>query len=200
MTWKNSNVRYGSINIALHWLIFILIVAAYGFILLRELFPKGSDPRETMKALHFMLGLSVLLLVLPRIAMRFIGSTPSITPEPPVWQHSAARLTHLALYAFMAVMPLLGWLMLSAAGKPIPFYGLRLPALINENKELAKFIKEIHETIGEIGYYLIGLHALAALYHHFFLRDNTLINILPSSLANRRLLDRHPDEQKGPDK
>lgn len=185
MTWKNSTIRYGSLSIALHWLIFILIAATYSFILLREIFPKGSDPRETMKALHFMLGLSVLLLVLPRIVMRFMGSTPSITPEPPAWQHSAARLTHLALYAFMVVMPLLGWLMLSAAGKPIPFYGLQLPALINEDKELAKFIKEIHETLGEIGYYLIGLHVLAALYHHFIQRDNSLLNMLPATLAIR---------------
>ncbi|AEG01298.1 cytochrome b [Methylomonas methanica] len=185
MTWKNTSIRYGSLNIALHWLIFVLIASAYAFILLRELFPKGSDPRETMKTLHFMLGLSVLLLVLPRIAMRFVGSTPSITPEPPAWQHSAARLAHLALYVFMIIMPLLGWLMLSAAGKPIPFYGLQLPALIDEDKELAKFIKEIHETIGEIGYYLIGLHALAALYHHFIQRDNSLLNMLPAAFANR---------------
>lgn len=199
MIWKNTPERYGLPSIGLHWLMFILIASAYAFIELRELFPKGSDPRETMKALHFMLGLSVLLLVLPRLAMRFTGTPPSILPKPAAWQHSAAQLAHLALYVFMIVMPLLGWLMLSAAGKPIPFFGLQLPALIGEDKELAKFIKEIHETIGEIGYYLIGLHALAALYHHYFQRDNTLINMLPSSLGYRRGLDRRSNEQKGLD-
>jgi superoxide oxidase len=185
MSWKNTNNHYGTTTIALHWLMFALIASAYAFIELRELFPKGSDPRETMKALHFMLGLSVLLLVLPRLILRFLGTTPAINPEPPAWQHSVARIAHLTLYLFMFVMPLLGWLMLSAAGKPIPFFGLQLPALISEDKELAKFIKEIHVTIAEIGYYLIGLHAFAALYHHFFQRDTTLLNMLPASLANR---------------
>jgi len=181
MLWKNTTHRYGTASIALHWLMFVLIAAGYAFIELRELFPKGSDPREAMKALHFMLGLSVLLLILPRLMIRVFGELPAIVPEPTALQHTAARLAHLALYLFMLIMPILGWLLLSASGKPIPFFGLHLPALIGENKDLAEFIKEIHETIGEIGYYLIGLHVLAALYHHIFQHDNTLTRILPSS-------------------
>lgn len=186
MNRKNTPERYALPNIALHWLMFVLIAATYAFIELRELFHKGSDTREFMKALHFMFGLSVLLLVLPRLATRFYSPPPLITPAPPAWQHSAAKLAHVTLYGFMLVMPLLGWLMLSASGKPIPFFGLYLPALIGEDKELAKFIKEIHESIGEIGYYLIGLHACAALYHHFFQRDNTVLNMLPEAWLKRR--------------
>jgi len=65
------------------------------------------------------------------------------------------------------------------AGKPVPFFGLELPPLASENKDLAKTIKEIHETVGEVGYYLIGLHAAAALFHHYILADNTLKRMLP---------------------
>jgi len=155
------------------------MVAVYATIELRELFPKGSDPRETMKALHFMLGLSVLLLVTLRIYARVTSVTPIITPGLSPAQHLAAKLGHLALYALMIAMPILGWLILSAAAKPIPFFGLELPALIGENKELAKSLKEIHETIGVLGYYLIAAHVLAALYHHHIRKDNTLIRILP---------------------
>ena len=79
----------------------------------------------------------------------------------------------------MIGMPLLGWLILSGEGKPVPFYGLELPGLIAENEALAEDIEDIHKTIGEIGYYLIGLHTLAALFHHYFLKDNTLRRILP---------------------
>ena len=179
MNNQNSNQRYNVVTISLHWLMFVLIVAGYAFIELRELFPKGSDPRETMKAIHFMLGLLVFALVLPRIVFRFLGTTPAIMPEPPAWQHTMAKLAHLTLYLFMIIMPLLGWLVLSAAGKPIPFFGLQLPALIEKNKELAKFLKEIHETIGEVGYYLIGLHVIAAFFHHYFQHDNTLTRMLP---------------------
>ncbi|HUX31865.1 MAG TPA: cytochrome b/b6 domain-containing protein, partial [Thiobacillus sp.] len=68
---------------------------------------------------------------------------------------------------------------LSAAGKPIPFFGLELPALIGENKDLGKQIKEVHEFVGTTGYFLIGLHTVAALYHHYIKHDNTLTRMLP---------------------
>jgi cytochrome b561 len=179
MSWKNTNSHYGSLAIFLHWFMLLLMAAVYASIELRELFPKGSDPREALKALHFMLGLSVLLLVVLRIYAKVTSVTPIITPGLTPVQDMAAKLGHLALYGLMIAMPILGWLLLSAAAKPIPFFGLELPALIGENKDLAKSLKEIHETIGVIGYYLIGIHVLAALYHHHIRKDNTLTRILP---------------------
>jgi cytochrome b561 len=127
-----------------------------------------------------MLGLSVFALVFMRLAIRLVsGAMPSIRPAPPVWQQRLAALMHLALYVFLIAMPLLGWLTLSASGKPIPFFGLQLPALLGADKALAGSLKEIHETIGTIGYYLVGLHAAAALVHHYVNRDDTLRRMLP---------------------
>ena len=77
-------------------------------------------------------------------------------------------------------MPLAGWLLLSAKGAAIPFFGVHLPALISKSEYLADIIEEIHEAGGTIGYFLIGLHALATLYHHYFVRDNTLRRMLPN--------------------
>lgn len=179
MNWKNSTIRYGSLSIGLHWLMLLLFIAVYASINLRELYPKGSDPREALKTWHFMLGMLVFALVWLRIAARFTGPAPLIQPAIPHLQEVSAKLLHLALYVLMIGMPLTGWLLLSAAGKPIPFFGLQLPALIVENKDLASQIKEIHEFVGTTGYFLLGLHALAALYHHFIQRDNTLTRILP---------------------
>ncbi len=174
----NSTSRYSTATIALHWLMAVLLAAVYACIELRGLFPKGSDPREAMKALHFMLGLSVLLLVLPRLTYRLSGPKAVIIPEPPAWQQAAARFAHLFLYVLMLIMPILGWLTLSAAGKPIPFFGLDLPALLTQDKNLAELFKGIHQTIGEVGYYVIGLHVLAVLFHHYVQRDNTLSRML----------------------
>lgn len=179
MNRNNSNDRYAPLLIALHWLMAILMVTVYASIELRELFPKGSDPRDAMKALHFMLGLSVLVLILPRLLLRLSKQTPAIIPEPPAWQQAAAYLVHIALYLLMIITPLLGWFLLSAAGKPIPFFGLQWPALVGENKDLAELFKETHETLGEIGYYLIGLHIVSAIYHHHVQHDNTLTRMLP---------------------
>jgi cytochrome b561 len=179
MNWKNTASRYGSLSVGIHWLMLLLFIAVYASINLRELYPKGSDLREALKTWHFMLGMLVFVLVWLRLAARFSGPTPGIQPEPPNWQQISAKLLHLALYALMIVMPLTGWLLLSATGKPIPFFGLQLPALIGENKVLAAQIKEIHEFGGTAGYYLIGLHTAAALYHHYIKRDNTLTRMLP---------------------
>jgi cytochrome b561 len=178
--WRNGSERYGSASMALHWLMLMLLVAVYATIELRGLFPKGSDPREAIKAWHFMLGLCVFVLVWLRLAIHAAARpVPAVRPPLARWQALAARLMHRLLYAFMIAMPILGWLTLSAQGKPIPFFGLHLPALVGENKALAETLQELHETVGEAAYWLIGLHAAAALFHHYFLRDNTLRRMLP---------------------
>lgn len=176
---KNTAHRYGSISIGLHWLTFAILIGVYACINLTDLYPKGSDPREALKAWHFMLGLTVLALVALRLLNRFSAPAPVITPPLPRWQRRLGSGIHIALYALMVAMPILGWLVLSAAGKPIPFFGFRLPALLAENKDVAAQLKDVHETIGTLGYFLIGAHALAALLHHFITRDNTLVRMLP---------------------
>lgn len=179
MKWRNDSERYGRLSISLHWLMLVLLAAVFACIELRELYPKGSEPREALKAWHFTLGLSVLVLVWLRLAFRLGAPTPVITPTPARWQQLSSKIVHGLLYALMIGLPLAGWLMLSAAGKPIPFWGLELPALMGENKTLAGQIKELHELGGEIGLWLVGLHAAAALLHHYVLRDNTLRRMLP---------------------
>ena len=179
MSWKNDEHRYGGLSIALHWLMLVLMVGVYACIELKGNFPKGSEPRELLKQWHFMLGLSVFVLVWLRLAARLIAPTPKIVPAIPAWQAMPAKLMHLALYGLMIGAPLAGWLILSAAGKPIPFFGLELPPLIDQNPELAGQIKELHELAGTAGYWLIGLHAVAALFHHYVSRDNTLTRMLP---------------------
>ncbi|HEX5959898.1 MAG TPA: cytochrome b [Rhodanobacteraceae bacterium] len=179
MDLKTTSNRYHTLSIAAHWLTLALLVAVYALIELREVFPKGSDPREAMKAWHFMLGLTVFGVVGVRLVLRLLFRAPPIAPSPPAWMRRLAAAMYLALYAFLIVMPLLGWLTLSAEGDPVPFFGLHLPALVGPDQALAHDFEEIHETIGTLGYYLVGLHAAAALFHHYFMRDDTLLRMLP---------------------
>lgn len=185
MTSRNTGTdfptdRYGALSIGLHWFMLLLLVAVYACIELREFYPKGGETREALKAWHFMLGLSVLVLVVLRLVTRFMRPAPRIEPDPSIPQKLLAGLMHVMLYGLMIGMPIAGWLLLSAAGKPIPFFGLTLPALVEQSKGLAGLIKEVHEAGGTVGYFLIGAHAGAALFHHHFMRDNTLRRMLPS--------------------
>ncbi len=178
MNLRNNTERYGALPIALHWFMLLLLAAVYALMELRGMFPKGSPERDVMKHWHYMLGLSVLVLALLRLWLAATSPTPRIVPEPPKVQALVARLVKIAMYALMLCLPIAGWLILSAAGKPIPFFGLELPALIGTNKETASAIKEVHEAAATAGYFLIGLHAVAALYHHYVVKDNTLKRML----------------------
>ncbi len=179
MTVRKTSDRYGSLSIGLHWVMLLLLIALYACIELRVFFPKGSDLRTVLKTWHFMLGLSVFVLASLRLAVNLINPVDLIESAMPGWSTFLSKLMQITLYVFMMGMPLAGWLLLSAEGKPIPFFGLQLPALMGESKDLEELIKEIHATIGTVGYFLIGLHASAALFHHYVLKDNTLLRMLP---------------------
>lgn len=171
--------RFSFLSIGLHWLTLVLLVAVYATMEFRGIFPKGSDPREAMKHWHYLLGLSVFALVWMRLVARLLYAPPAIQPPPPQWQIYLAGATHVALYAFMILMPLIGWTLLSMEGKPVLFFGLQLPALTSANPSLSDQVKELHEFIGTAGYFLIGLHTAGALFHHYAMRDNTLRRMSP---------------------
>ncbi|SKA77281.1 cytochrome b561 [Thiothrix eikelboomii] len=177
---SHSLNRYGLFPIAFHWLTLLLLIAVYACIELREFFPKGSDPRNALKSWHFMLGLTVFGLTLLRIVARWFNPSPAKDSRITAWQRYASSVMHFMLYALLLVMPLLGWAILSAEGKAIIWFGLELPALIAPNKEWAEQLEELHVTAGTVGYFLIGLHALAALFHHYVQRDTTLVRMLPA--------------------
>lgn len=178
---SNNNLqaptKFHPLLIALHWLMLLLIAAIYITMEFSDIFPKGSAERGLMKTTHFSLGISVLLLVVVRIAVRISTKVPPIIPAPNAMQDKLAKLMHLALYVFMIAMPLVGWLILSAHGKSVPFFGMTLPPLIPANEGLDDVLHELHEIGGNIGYFLIAAHAAAGLFHHYKLKDNTLLRM-----------------------
>ena len=70
-------------------------------------------------------------------------------------------------------------MVLSAEGDPAPFFGFTVPPLVAPDEVLAERVEGLHEAVGVMGYWLIGLHAAASLFHHYVLRDGTLRRMLP---------------------
>lgn len=153
-----------------------MILFSYLSIEQRSLFEKGTAERIFMVQSHFWLGIGIFILVWVRIAQRLKHGVPRITPSLPVWQNGLSHLFHFVLYAFFIVMPILGMMTAWTDGKIlfIPFTDIALPALMAENETLAKQLEGWHHDIGEAFYWVIGFHVLAALYHHFVRKDNTL--------------------------
>ena len=177
--------RYGGAQILVHWLTLVLIIGIYAAILWRDEIPKGEPLRDVLRDWHRQLALIAFGLVWLRLLLRVFAPVPAIVPPLPRWQRAASHAVHGALYLFLIVMPLLGYLMTDAAGRTVTFFGTALPPLIGTDKELAEVLNELHETIGNIGYALIGVHAAAALYHHWIRRDTTLRRMLPAGWAAR---------------
>jgi superoxide oxidase len=171
-------VRFNLPLIALHWLTLLLIAGAYLTSELREAF-EDTPTEAVIDEWHALLGLTVLGLAALRIAVRAVSRTPPIEPPPPRWQARIATLVHLALYGLMLLLPLTGWLMLNADGETARWFGQALPALIGPSRRLAHTLEDIHEALANAGYFLIGLHAAAALFHHYVARDNTLRLMVP---------------------
>lgn len=164
----------------LHWIIFALVLIAYVAVNLHELFPRGTAVRSNVLSTHFLAGIAVLLLTLPRLVLRIKHAAPPIVPTPGGISQAVSKMTHLALYLFLIAQPLMGIVTLQIAGRPIAIFGLTvMPALFGAgDRELADQWEDLHGTIGNVFYFVIGLHILAALWHHFVRKDNTLRRML----------------------
>jgi cytochrome b561 len=172
MLLKNTDERYGLVAIVLHWIMAILIIGllALGLYMVRQ---PLSFEKLKLYGWHKEYGLLVLALVIVRISWRIMNKTPKL--NIPWWEIVAARTVHWAFYAFMFAMPITGWLMSSAAGLPVSFFGLfTLPDLIPANEDSRLFLTTIHEWLGYALIATVCGHMAAALKHHFINKDDIL--------------------------
>jgi cytochrome b561 len=169
--------RYTRVAIALHWSIAALIL----FNLWLGL-AHGSLPREwQVMPVHKAVGITVLALTLARIAWRLTHLAPAVPLDTPRWQRAAAHLSHYGLYAFMLIMPLTGWAMVSGAEtrRPLTWFFLFDIPYLPVSKAVAGVTRNAHELFGWLMLSLVALHVAAALWHHFFHRDTVLARMTP---------------------
>lgn len=179
---------YSRISITLHWLIALLLVGNFvGGLLLEDLI-NSSVPAErqlgfTIVQLHKSMGLTILMLSLLRLLTRLAVGTPPLPAHMTPVERSLARLTHWGFYAVMILVPLSGWVMVSASplGFPTIWFGLfewpHLP--VETSKATSGAAAEVHEVIAFLGAGLFVLHVAGALKHHFLDRDDVLARMLP---------------------
>lgn len=187
MTDSVSKTRYDLMAQALHWATALAIVGAFVLIQVLEGMPKG-DARSSLMGLHKSLGVVALGLVLVRVVWRHLSAPPA-PPPMAAWMETASRWAHVALYALMIAVPVVGMVMSWSAGRPIGVFGLfTLPDLLPPNPALKKGAEEVHEVLGNMILILAGLHAVAALLHQYVLRDGVLGRMLPWGNAGERLV------------
>jgi cytochrome b561 len=166
--------KYSSFAVLLHWVMALLIISVWIIAIAIDDMPL-SPARITGLSWHKWLGVTVFLLVLVRITWRATHPTPPLMVKMPAWQEKAMHLTHWGLYALMLIVPVVGWLMSSAKGYTVNYFGLfELPDLVEQDKALGHLLKEIHEVLANSLMLLVGLHIAAAFKHQWVDRDGLL--------------------------
>lgn len=180
---RNTQSRYGSVAIVLHWLMAALLVGLMALGLYMTSLPDAgfSSTKITLILYHKTLGMAALMLAAVRFTWRLVNVLPSLVPSIPEWQQVTARLVHLLFYAVMVALPITGWMMSSASETPIaPGLPFTLPDLVSPDSQLYHRLILIHRALGYTLLILLFMHAGAALRHHVLLKDNTLRKILPT--------------------
>ena len=122
-----------------------------------------------------------------RVLWRVYAGAPAPVAGTPTWQQRIASVTHFLLYALLFAIPLSGWVLNSSAGYPLQWFKLfNLPALVTRDADLRQLAGNVHELLFWTLTGLALLHAVAALYHHFFQRDDTLARMLPRGWLRAR--------------
>lgn len=173
----------------LHWIGAVLILTVLGAILSREIIEDG-DLRGTLLNLHKQLGIAVLAYTVLRLGFR--AGTRVIGGLHTRWVRIAAYATHAATYFLMLALPVLGWMFTNAKGKPVTLLGIPLPSLVAKDRDFAETLQSWHETLGWTLLILIGLHVVAALWHHFIVKDDVLRAMLGKN-SSRLTSDSPPD-------
>lgn len=176
---SNEAANYSAPRRLFHWGMAVLLIAGLAGVELHESFPRDSTARNLLIGLHFQMGLLIFLLVWPRIALALREGKPPVTPPLVPWQAKLSAATHGLLYVAMIIMPVLGVLTIQSSDHAVALLGLQLPRFIGADKDLSRTLHEVHETIGNVVIALLVLHIAAAVWHHRFLKDDTLTRMLP---------------------
>lgn len=171
--------RYSLGAIILHWAIAIAVIVTWRFAESAE-HASETEAAEIMSN-HMALGMIILALTVLRLIWRWTHSQPPFPKDLARWEAVLARIVHFVFYVLLLALPLMGWVANSKYNAPVDIFGLfSIPALpLSRDEALGHELFEVHGTLGTIMIYLIGLHILGALKHHFIDKNGELFRMLP---------------------
>lgn len=177
--FKDNTRGYGLITICLHWVSAITIVFLFGLGIYMVDLGYYDDWYHKGPALHISIGLLLLLLMVFRLLWRLFSRQPQPLPNHTLPVRIAAGAVKVVLYALIFTVMITGYLITSAEGSgPLLFDWLRFPVFIQLEADSVDLAGEIHNIFAWLIIIFASLHALAALFHHFVIRDRTLVRML----------------------
>ena len=177
---QSAPLHYTGTAKVLHWLVALIIIGL--FVLGQYMSDLSMSPRKLqLYSWHKWFGVTVFLLVLVRLGWRLTHQPPRLPAQMPKLQQLASHVGHMALYGLMLAIPISGWLMSSAKGYQTVWFGvLPIPDLLGKDKLLGDLLAELHGALNGVLMFIVVIHVIAALKHHFIDRDDVLKRMLPA--------------------
>jgi cytochrome b561 len=168
----DQTVRYPVRTRVLHWLTAVLIFTALfvGFIMVNSIGSYGW-----LVGVHMTIGVLILAVVVVRAANRFTHRVPKLPDTVGRLEHMMVVGSELMLYALMLAQPIVGWAMVSAAGRPPMIFGsIPLPRIAPFDADLYFVLRQTHSVLAYLLVAVIAAHVSAVLLHTLTLRDGML--------------------------
>jgi len=173
----DDGTSYDNVAIALHWMTALLVIANFTLAQTWDWFAKPV--KGLMEGTHMSFGVLLTIVIFARLIWRVMPGHQMSSLEAG-WVRISSKATHYLLYLLLLAEAGLGFAFRWGAGRPMEFFGLGIPPLIGEiARPLRRELREFHEWIGWAIIVIALLHAAAALYHHYVLKDRVLERMLP---------------------
>lgn len=163
---NNTSTEYGSLSKVLHWIMALIIFT----IISVGLYMTGLDEKDPSRLdvynLHKSFGVLAMMLIILRLVWIKISPAPALPAVFNSREKGIVKGVQGLLYLLMILIPVSGYVMSTAAGYPVPFFGLLdVPALLSKNKEIAEFAHEAHHLMGFAMIAVIILHVVGVIKH-----------------------------------
>ena len=177
----DDGTNYDGVAISLHWVTAGLVVVNF---LLSQTWDLFAKPVKGLREdTHMSFGVLLTAVVAARLIWRWLPGNQVSSIEAG-WMRIASKASHYLLYLLLVAEASLGFAFRWGAGRPMEFFGLGIPPLISEiARPLRRELREFHEWIGWAIIIIAAIHAAAALYHHYVLKDPVLRRMLPRRSA-----------------
>ena len=178
---RNTDHSWGLVSILFHWTMAALFLGQFGL----GWYMQGVRDLMAQYNLyqwHKSFGFTILGLAILRILWAVTSRRPKLPEDMPSGERSLARGGHIALYLALILVPMTGWAVVSTSPLPIAswFFGLfvvpSLPLGISRHTE--QLWSSLHGFLAYAAIFLVGVHVLAALRHHFRNKDDILVRMI----------------------
>lgn len=169
---------YGWISITLHWLMAIALVAMFALGTYMVDLDYYDSWYHRAPEIHKSSGILLVITMMLRLIWNVSLPRPQDLTDSEL-SNKLGHMVHRLFYLLILLLFISGYLISTAKGKGIAVFDFfSVPAFLAENPQRGEVAGDIHGIIAWSFISLVLIHVMAALYHHFIVKDEILVRML----------------------